>query len=295
MIRRILIPAASLAALALAAQPLAAQDMADDMAATQSDGESEGAEGGAGAGDPMAEAMGMLGAMFPAEPLTAEQEARLPQATRIITSMIPEGTLGEMMGGMFDKLMNPMLAAFDAPANATVQKGIGVSPAAAGLTEEQTAEIAALLDPAYAERHAREMSVMPTMMREMMTVIEPTMRKAMSELYAINFTQKELDDIEAFFQTDSGTAYARKSFTMSSDPRIISASMEAMPQMMGAFADIEKKIAAASADLPPKRRFEELSEADKAKIAKLTGYSIEEIEGLLAESQDFEVEEASAE
>ena len=290
MIRRILIPAASLAALALLPQPLAAQDMADETAPAEAAAEGEAAV--EGTGDPMADAMGMLGKMFPAEPLTADQEARLPQATRIITRMIPEGTLGDMMGGMFDKLMNPMMAAFDAPASATVQKGIGVSPAAVGLTEEQTAEIAALLDPAYAERHAREMSVMPTMMREMMTVMEPTMRKAMSELYAIHFSQKELDDIEAFFQTESGTAYARKSFTMSSDPRILSASMEAMPQMMGAFADIEKKIEAATADLPPKRSFDELSKADKAKIAELTGYSIKEIEENLKAP---EVEEAIAE
>jgi hypothetical protein len=282
MIRRILIPAASLAALALVPQPLAAQDMADETAPAE--GAAEGAS--EETGDPMAEAMGMLGAMFPADPLTAEQEARLPQATRIITRMIPEGTLGEMMGGMFDTLMNPMMAALAAPADATVQKGIGIRPALIGLTDEQAAEIATLLDPAYAERHAREMEVMPTMMRDMMTVMEPIMRKAMSELYAINFTQKELDDIEAFFQTDSGTAYARKSFTMSSDPRIISASMEAMPQMMAAFADIEKKISAATADLPPKRSFADLSKADQAKIAELTGYSIDEIKGLLAEAQE---------
>jgi len=126
---------------------------------------------------------------------------------------------------------------------------------------------------------------MPTMMREMMTVMEPTMRKAMSELYAINFSQKELDDIEAFFQTDSGTAYARKSFTMSSDPRILAASMESLPQMMGAIGEMEKKIAAAGADLPAKRSFADLSQADKAKIATLTGYSVEQIEGLLAESE----------
>jgi hypothetical protein len=275
MIRRMLIPAASLAVLALCPQPLAAQDMAEDSAAAQEEA----------AGDPMAEAMGMLGAMFPAEPLTAEQQARLPQAARIIDRMIPEGTLGEMMGGMFDRLIGPMTAAIDAPANATVQKGIGVSPVAIGLSDEQAAEIAALLDPAYAERHQREMAVMPALMRDMMTVMEPSMRKAMSQLYAINFSQTELDDIEAFFRTDSGTAYARKSFTMSSDPRIISASMEALPQMMGAIGEMEKTIAAASADLPPKRSFAELPRADQAKIAKLTGYTIDEIEALIAENE----------
>jgi Uncharacterized protein conserved in bacteria (DUF2059) len=275
MIRRLFITAVSLSALALAPQPLAAQDEGAEADASEA----------AAAGDPMADAMGMLGAMFPAEPLTTEQEARLPQANRIITRMIPEGTLGEMMGGMFDKIMGPMTAALDAPANATVQKGIGVSPASIGLSDEQAAEIAALLDPAYAERHKREMAVMPTMMRDMMTVMEPTMRKAMSELYAIHFSQKELDDIETFFLTDSGAAYARKSFTMSSDPRIISASMESLPQMMEAFGDFEKKITAASADLPPKRSFADLPDAQKAKIAEMTGLSIAEIEEMLAENE----------
>jgi hypothetical protein len=275
MIRRLFITAASLSALALAPQPLAAQDEGAETAASED----------TSAGDPMADAMGMLGAMFPAEPLTAEQEARLPQATRIITRMIPEGTLGEMMGGMFDKFMGPMTAALDAPANAAVQQGIGISPSSLGLSEEQAAEIAALLDPAYAERHKREMAVMPAMMRDMMTIMEPTMRKAMSELYAIHFSQEELDDIEAFFVTESGAAYARKSFTMSSDPRIISASMEAMPQIMGAIGDIEKKIAAASADLPPKRSFADLPDAEKGQIAKLTGLSIAEIEEMRAENE----------
>jgi hypothetical protein len=275
MIRRLFITVASLCALALAPQPLAAQDEGAETVASEPDA----------ASDPMAEAMGMLGAMFPAEPLTDEQQTRLPQATRIITRMIPEGTLGEMMGGVFDNVMGPMTAALDAPANATVENGIGISPASIGLSEEQAAEIAALLDPAYAERHKREMDVMPAMMRNMMTVMEPTMRKAMSELYAIHFSQKELDDIEAFFLTESGAAYARKSFTMSSDPRIISASMEVMPQMMEAIGDMEKTMAAASADLPPKRSFAELTDAQKARIAEMTGYTVEEIEGLLAENE----------
>lgn len=275
MIRKqFLASAVALCALTFA-PPLAAQDAGEDV---------DMATAEPAKGDPMQDAMDMFGKMFPAEPLTADQQARLPQATRIVARILPEGTLGDMMGTMFDKMLGPMMAATDAPASATVQKGLGISAASAGLNEEQTAEIAALLDPAYAERHAREMAVMPAVMRDLMTAMEPTMRTAMSELYAIHFTPKELDDIEVFFQTDSGTAYARKSFTMSSDPRILSATMQAMPQMMGALGDMEKKIAAASADLPPKRSFADLSGADKAKIAKLTGYSIADIEAALAET-----------
>ena len=232
------------------------------------------------------QAMTALGAMFKVEPLTAEQEARLPQAQRVINRMISDGTLGEMMGGMFDKLLGPMLDATEAPAKETIRKAVGISPAALDLSDAQAAELAALFDPAYAERHKRERALMPALMRDMMTAMEPAMRKAMSELYAVHFSQKELDDVEAFFLTESGAAYARKSFTMSSDPRIVSATMESMPQMMASFASMEEKMKAATADLPAKRNFADLSKAEKAKVSKLTGYSVAEIEGMVAETAD---------
>lgn len=227
----------------------------------------------------------MFGGMFPAEPLTPEQVARLPQATRIIARMIPDGTMSELMGTMYDKMLGPIMAATDAPADEVVRKGVGIGPAALDLSPAQTAELAGLFDPAYAERHEREKALMPQLMRDVMTAMEPTMRKAMSELYAIHFTQKELDDVEAFFLTESGTAYARKSFSMSSDPRIVSATMESLPQMMAAFAAMEQKVKDATADLPATRSFADLSKAEKARVSKITGYPVPEIEAMLAETE----------
>lgn len=288
---------ATVSALSLLAAPatLAAQDAEEtvDMAEGAPAGEMAGEEY---SDDKMAEAMAMLGQMFPAEPLTPEQEARLPQAARIINRMIPEGTMGEMMGSMFDNVLGPIMQLADAPAMAALSKGTGLPAYALDLDPEAAAEAALLFDPAYAERHAREAAVMPEMMRDMMTAMEPTMRKAMSELYAFHFTDAELDGIEAFFQTDIGTAYARKSFTLSSDPRIISASMEAMPAMMQSFAAMEQKIAAASEGLPPRRNFAELTPAEQAKVAELTGYSVEEIQAEAANSDDaLEAEDLAAE
>ena len=105
MIRRIFVGVAGAAALALAPQPLAAQT------------EAEAAE--------MEQAMALLGGIFPVEPLTAEQQVRLPQAQRIIDRMIPEGTLGEMMGSTYDALLGPLTTAFEAPALEAVANGTG--------------------------------------------------------------------------------------------------------------------------------------------------------------------------
>jgi hypothetical protein len=288
--RRIFAASAGLAVLALAPQPLAAQEQSAEAEEVDLSGDAMAADASNAGYD---EAMAMLGQMFPVEPLTPEQEARLPQAQRIVTRMIPEGTMGEMMGSMFDKLLGPIMSMGDASAMNAVTKGTGLESSALDLTPEQTAELAALFDPAYAERGKREAAVMPAMMRDLMTVMEPSMRKAMSELYAIHFTQAELDGIEAFFQTDIGTAYARKSFTMSSDPRVLSASMEALPQMMESFAAMEQKMAEATADLPARRSFADLSADEQAQVAALTGYGVDELQAKQAEAEAPAEEAAS--
>lgn len=232
--------------------------------------------------DEMAQAMAMLGTMFPAEPLTAEQEVRLPQAQRIIAQMIPEGTMAEMMGSMFDKMLGPIMQAGGSQATGTVTSATGLNTFDLDLTPEQTEELASLFDPAWAERQEREMAMFPGVMKQVMNAMEPGMRKVMAELYAINFSPTELNEIETFFLTPTGASYARKSFTMSSDPRVMSATMEALPTMMAAIGSLEKSIVEATADLPVKRSFADLTPAEKAKVAEMTGYSVEEIEAKLA-------------
>jgi Uncharacterized protein conserved in bacteria (DUF2059) len=232
--------------------PTLAQDAAvPPMVMLTNDEEiSDSSAGAEGEIDPFA----MLGAMFAAEPLTPEQEARLPQANAVIAKLMPEGAMGEMMGGMFDSILKPMGELAKSSAADRAAKGIGLSEYDLELTEEQAAEIANMFDPVFEEREAREMAMLPEMMGRMWSAMEPPMRKAMAELYAINFTEAELADIDAFFSTPTGAAYARKSFTMASDPRVMAATMEAMP---------------ATAE-------------ERSRITALTGRSAEEIEQLLA-------------
>lgn len=242
------------AGLALFSQPVIAQDSPEDE-----------------------QAMAAIMEMFAVEPLTAEQQARLPAAKAIMAQMMPEGSLGEMMGSMFDKMLSPIMAMAAQGAASDVAEEAGIEVAGLDLNDEQMAEIAGIIDPAWQERHERQAALMPEVMSDMMSAMEPTMRDAMAEAYAIHFSERELADIGAFFETESGLAFARKSFAMSSDPRIIGASMQAMPAMMGTFAELDAKMQAATADLPAPRTHEDLTDAQYARIAELTGSSAEEV------------------
>lgn len=264
MMRAILASGAGLA-LVLATPAFAAQDQAD--APASADAERAGITE-------------MFSGMFTAEPLTPEQEARLPAAAQLIAKVIPEGTMGEMIDTMMGGTFGPMMAAAPdgATATATVARQVGTAPYALDLSEEQARELASLFDPVWQERQQREMAIFPGMMKEMVVLMEPGLRKAMAELYAIRFTASELAEIDAFFSTGTGGKYARESFLMASDPRIMAASMEALPAVMGMIGSMEARMAESAADLPPVRSFAELSHEDRARVAEVTGYSVAEIE-----------------
>jgi hypothetical protein len=217
------------------------------------------------------EVFGAMLSLFSPPALSAEEEARLPAAQAIVAKIVPAGTMGEMMNSMFSGLLGPIMELGAQPSSSAAAKKLGLEPFDLELDTEQSAEVLALLDPAWREREERTLAATQAAMGKMMTAMEPAMREAMAQLYAINFSASELADIDAFFSTPSGAAYARKSFTMASDPRMAGAMMQSMPEMMGSFAEMEADMAAAVADLPPVRTFADLDAAQRERLVELTG------------------------
>lgn len=288
MMRAIATTGAALA-LVMATPVLAAQGKADTMDPSAAD-----ASAPATADAELVAITEMFSGLFTAEPLTREQEARLPAAQQLIAKVIPEGTMAEMMDKMFDGLLGPMMAEAPNGAATLVAKQIGTVPYALELEEDKAAELAKLFDPVWAERQQREMALLPEMMKDMVTLLEPGMRKTMAELYAIRFSEGELAEIDAFFSTGAGGKYARESFLMASDPRIMASTMEALPALMGSIGDIEKRMADSVADLPPVRSFADLSPAERARVAQATGFTVAQIEETLAAPEfNYSVEEGA--
>lgn len=247
--------AAFFAAGLIAAAPAAAQDKNAKPSAQES-------------GEAVAE---MMRSMFKVEPLTAEQQARLPQAEKLVARIMPPGTMAQVMGGMFDKMLGPIMTMAGQASSSEVARELGVEAGDIQLENAEVARVAAILDPVWKERREAEMAAVQRMMGTVMTTMEPGMRKGMSEAYAINFTAAELADIERFFTTPSGATFARKSYALASDPRLIAASMEALPQMMAQMKVMEEEAKAATAGFPPRRSYADLTSAQRDEIARLTG------------------------
>jgi hypothetical protein len=147
------------------------------------------------------------------------------------------------------------------------------SEAAAAVKGKTMAEILAEADPNFKERMDITMKVMFTEMGDLMSAIEPTVREALAKIYARKYSAKELADMNSFFATPSGAAFAGNFMATFTDKEMMDASFGMMPKIMEAMPAIMKKVQAATAHLPPppKPGGESAMEAAAAATADVAG------------------------
>ena len=249
---------------ALVATPLAAQ--AQTGAATEEVSQQR-----------LEEISSMMSNLFVADPLTAEQEARLPAAQAVVGAMMPDGFYGTMMADIVDKMMRPMMTMFSSP-EIILSARLDLDEEAIGqLTEAEQAEISAMLDPAFDQRVDAIIGVMTEKMGGMFAVMEDPMREGLSKAYAVRFDDNQLADIAAFFATPTGSVYAKESMALFSDPQVMQASMKALPAMMSGFGNIETAMEESMANLPKEAAYSDLTAAQRQRLAELLGVEPEDL------------------
>ncbi|MEN8861169.1 DUF2059 domain-containing protein [Qipengyuania flava] len=244
------------AAALVCAVPAAAQEDPEHSQSAMSPGELD-------------EFAGMMASLFQTEPLTEEQNARLPAAQAVVGEMMPDGFYGEMMAGMMDKMLRPMLTMFSQPEFVLGARLAVDAETIEALEEGEQAELTAMLDPAYEARGDAMVAVLTSRMGGMFTAMEGPMREGLSKAYAVRFDDAQLADIAAFFATPTGGEYARESMALFADPQVMQASMQALPAMMSGFGDIESAMREAMAALPAERGYGDLTEAQRERMAEL--------------------------
>lgn len=216
----------------------------------------------------------------PAPAPSAIDPARGEAARQTVDYLFPVGTYRRIMAGTVDGLMGPMM---DSVKQMPLRElaAIGGLPEAelAKLGEGSLAQMMAILDPAYEQRTQATMRTIMAEMTEVMDTVEPSFRDGLSQAYARRFSATELADMNRFFATPSGRAYAAESMVIFMSPEVMAKMQEMMPVLMQRMPSIMQKVQAAVASLPPPRRPQDLSDADRAKLAKLMGVSPESLRG----------------
>ena len=199
-------------------------------------------------------------------PAAVEQVApeRLAISSRIAGKILPDGSYARMMNDTMEQMIDGAMSAM---------LDMDVGAITAMLTEEERAKVdPALLqmsmrelmekcDPHFVERLSITNRTMWSELGPVMTRMEPRMREALAASLARRFDVATLSEIDRFFVTPAGAAFAAESVVMWTSPEMGAAMAESMPDMMEAMPSIFAKVQAATAHLPAEPKPEQMKQA----------------------------------
>jgi hypothetical protein len=180
----------------------------------------------------------------PAAPQTVPADpARLAVAGKVVAKLVPQGVYLRMMRDAFPQMMDAMIGQMS-----------GLTPAdlgekdSSGKTLEQ---IAAERDPAFRERMTIMTRVISDEMGKVMDKLEPRVRVALGKSFARRFTLQQLGEMDAFFATPTGAAFAQDYLLTFMDPEMMQEMSAATPEMMRVMPAVMKRVEEETAHLPP--------------------------------------------
>lgn len=188
-------------------------------------------------------------ALAPVDPL------RLAAARPVIDRIWPLGTYARIMHGAMDQMMQSTMGSmYDMRADELGEMAGGDAKVSAALKGKTMGDLMKAEDPAYKERMKISMDVMMGEMTRIMSDVEPDVREAMAHAYARRFTVEQLGDLDHFFATPTGAAYASESVTLMMGPDMMQAMQAFAPRLMKQMPAIMAKVQEATKGLPPLKK-----------------------------------------
>jgi hypothetical protein len=182
---------------------------------------------------------------------TPPDPERMALARQAIDYVWPLGTyrrlIANSMGGMTDMMIG---ATLDVKTDDMLPPGTRPKGTPSGTLREAMAKE----DPYFEERMRIMYRVMGEEMAPIASHVEPQVREALATIYARRFTAEQLADMNRFFATPSGRAYAADSLTVYTEPEMTRAMATMMPELMKAMPAIMKRFETETAHLPPPKK-----------------------------------------
>ena len=198
--------------------------------------------------------------------------AQLEAAKLVVAKVFPDGTYKKMMGESFSKMMDGMMDSMgQLPMRSIAAMGNLSEDQLAELGDTPLAEVMTIYDPHFRERMQIGTRAMMDSMTDLMGSMEPRVRAGLGRAYARRFSAQQLGELNAFFSTPTGGTYAAESMSLYMDPEVMTEMTAMMPELMAKMPDFIKAMETSTASLPKPRKIDELSKAEKAKLAKLLG------------------------
>lgn len=226
----------------------------------------------------MDEAVAMIEKIFDTSDLPAIEPARLTLAQATTAALVPPGSLERMIDNLYGKMFASFMKEMSGSSGTMISIKTGVdSDRIEALDEKTKATIADLFDPHRKQREDQITKTIKPLLSEALADIERPMQGGLAKAYARKFTAAQLTELNGFFATPTGKAYAHEWMALQADPEVMLAMVKAVPPLVTKFMDRGPEIEADMKDLPKERGLEDFSEAELKKLARLMKVSVKEL------------------
>lgn len=240
------------------------------------------------------EAIRMIEKIFGVDKLPPVAPAQLTLAQTTTTALVPPGSLAKMIDNMYGKLFEGFMGEFGGMSDLMLSIKTGVeSEKIEALDEKSKAAVADLFDPHRKEREDQITNVIKPLVTEALGDLEGPMRGGMAHAFARKFSAQQLGDMNAFFATPSGKAYADEWMALQADPEVMLAIVKGVPPLIEKFMDRGPEIEGKLKDLPKEKQLSDLTDPELAKLAKLMKVDVKTLKAH-RDQWDTPVEETEA-
>jgi hypothetical protein len=202
----------------------------------------------------------------------AAERAVSPLATEIAGKLFPDGTYRRMLGPSFSKMMSGMTDNIGTMPIGPIVKAAGLDEkAVTALDKASLGQIMEIVDPYFKERMRRTMDGMFAAMIPLFEKMEPDLRDGLALSLESRFSAAQLADLQGFFATPTGGAFASQQMMLFMDPAVMGKMQAQMPKIMEAMPALIGEAAKATADLPKAKSYKDLSPDERAKLARVLG------------------------
>lgn len=187
----------------------------------------------------------LMDKLFPAQP--DPDPARLVLARTLAGAMWPSGAYGNMMssfvGSMFDRMMQLKESDLAALSNKPQKAG-------AGARDVSIHQQVASKDPYFDQRMAAMREVVNGEMGKISAIIDPRIREGLARAMARRFDARQLGEINLFFHSPTGQAFAGQYMQLWIDPDTLRSIFSSMPELMKLMPELTQNLKAASDRFP---------------------------------------------
>lgn len=208
----------------------------------------------------------------PVPTAAAIDPAHTAAAQAVVDKVFPAGTYRKMMNGTMDKMMASMSdKMLNVPVADLARLGGVPEDKLKSLKPATLKQIMLIIDPSFQKRMDAMMPVMTGMMVDLMEKMEPDVRAGVVEAYANHFTTPQLLELDHFFATPTGGAYAAQSMLVYTDPAVMDRMATMTPKILAMMPEMIKKMQAATAAFPPVPKGNQLTKEQRDKLTALLG------------------------